>query len=140
MKKYIVYLPYIAWFQAIAATLGSLFFSEIMHLPPCVLCWYQRIFMYPLTILLGVGIWKKDKNIADYALPLSIGGLLVALYHNLLYYGIIPESQAPCSAGVSCTTKFFAWFGFITIPFLSFLAFSTISVMLYIFSRKSKEK
>ena len=116
----------LAWLQAWIATLGSLFFSEIMHFTPCVLCWYQRIFMYPLVFILSIGILRKDKNLPYYVLPLSITGLLIALYHNLLYYGIIPE-VVRCAIGVSCKTRFFAWFGFITIPLLSFIAFTVIS-------------
>lgn len=136
-KKYLLYL---SWVQALVATLGSLFFSEIWHLPPCTLCWYQRIFMYPLAILIAVGIVKKDKNLSDYALSLSIPGLVIAIYHNLLYYKILPESIAPCTAGVSCTTKFFAWFGFVTIPLLSLLAFAIITILMLIYRRKNLKK
>ena len=89
---------------SLTSTLGSLYFSEILKLPPCLLCWYQRIFMYPLVVIFAVGIWKKDKNIPYFALPLSIIGTIIAAYHNLLYYKIIPESLAPCTLGISCTT------------------------------------
>lgn len=122
---------YIAWLQAVAAMAGSLFFSEILHFPPCVLCWYQRITMYPLVLIIAVGIAKKDKDLALYALPLSLIGLGIAIFHNLLYYNIIPEAAAPCLQGVSCTTKFVEYFGFITIPFLSMAAFAVISACLY---------
>lgn len=130
------YLLYAAWTQALVATVGSLFFSEVWHLPPCTLCWYQRIFMYPLVLILGIGIVRKDKNIPFYVLPLSAIGLIIAAFHNLLYYGILPEAAAPCTAGVSCTTKFFAWFGFITIPFLSLVAFAVISATMFFYIRK----
>ncbi len=126
MKKNQLLFLKIAWLQALVATLGSLFFSEVMQLPPCKLCWYQRIVMYPLVWILGVGIYKKDKNSVIYALPLAVIGLLIAVYHNLLYYGVIPESLAPCTLGVSCTTKFFEWFGFVTIPLLSLAGFVVI--------------
>ena len=119
---------YIAWLQAITAMAGSLFFSEILLYPPCVLCWYQRIAMYPLVIILAVGIAKKDKLIAWYALPLSLIGLGISIFHNLLYYKLIPDEIAPCITGVSCTTKFIEYFGFITIPFLSMLSFILVSV------------
>jgi len=91
--------------------------------------------MYPLVLILGVGILRKDKNVFDYALPLSIIGWLISVYHNLLYYKIIPESAAPCVAGVSCTTQFIEYFGFITIPFLSFLGFSIIIISLLIYRK-----
>ena len=124
---------------AATSAMGSLIFSEILKFPPCVLCWYQRIAMYPLVVILAVGIWKKDKNTPLFVLPLSIAGMIIALYHNLLYYNIIPEATAPCVQGISCTTKFIEWFGFITIPFLSLSAFVVITaaVIAHIkFSRK----
>ncbi len=125
---------------ALTSTLGSLYFSEILKLPPCLLCWYQRIFMYPLVVIFAVGIWKKDKNITYFALPLSIIGLIIAAYHNLLYYKIIPESLAPCTLGISCTTKQIEWIGFITIPFLSLLAFIAITLLVLLFKRYSTAK
>jgi disulfide bond formation protein DsbB len=130
---------YIAWAQALVATLGSLYFSEVKHFAPCVLCWYQRIFIYPLVFIIAVGIVKKDKNLPYYVLPLTITGWFISLFHNLLYYGVIPENAAPCLAGVSCTTKFFAWFGFITIPLLSLLAFSLINICMLLARRYSQK-
>lgn len=130
----------LVFFQSLFATLGSLFFSEIMQFPPCVLCWYQRIFMYPLVIIFGVALLTNDKKVVNYALPLSLVGLIIAFYHNLLYYGLIPESIQPCLAGVSCTTQFFAWFGFITIPLLSLVAFSIIvGALVYLLHFGDKE-
>ena len=121
-------LIYIAWVQALIATLGSLFFSEVMGFVPCILCWYQRILMYPLVIILTVGILLRDTRIRYYVLPLSILGLAIALYHNLLYYGIIAEGTfGTCGAGVSCTVRWFEWFGFISIPQLSLIAFTIIT-------------
>ncbi len=118
---------YIAWFQAIVAVIGSLYFSEILKYPPCELCWWQRIAIYPLVAILIVGIIKKDKNLAWYVLPLTIFGLGVSIFHNLVYFNIIPETFAPCINGISCTTKYFEFFGFISIPFLSMLAFILIN-------------
>jgi len=131
---------YIAFTQALVATLGSLFFSEVMHWTPCVLCWYQRIAMYPLVIIFGVGILLKDKIVQYYAWPLIVIGWLIAAYHNLLYYNILPEAAAPCAAGVSCTTKFFAWFGFITIPLLSLTAFTILGALMLIYRRVNIKK
>lgn len=132
LKKYILYF---AFFVALIATLGSLFFSEILHFPPCVLCWYQRIAMYPLVPIFAVGILKKDKNVDFYAWPLIISGAFIGLYHNLLYYNVLSESLAPCIAGISCTTKFTQWLGFITIPFLSLAAFLTLGVTMVIYRK-----
>lgn len=141
MKKFPKkYLLYGAWIQAFLALSGSLFFSEIWHLPPCTLCWYQRVFMYPLVLIIPIGIIRKDKNLPYYVLPLAIIGGVIAFFHNLLYYGVIAESQVPCSAGISCTTKFFEWFGFVTIPFLSFLAFVIISLAMFFYIKLENKK
>lgn len=114
---------------SIIATIGSLFFSEVMKLPPCVLCWYQRICMYPIVIIGSVGLWKKDKNLPLFILPLAIIGLVIAIYHSLLYYKIIPESITPCTTGISCTTKQIELLGFITIPLMSLTAFTLITII-----------
>lgn len=129
---------YIAWSQSLLAMVGSLYFSEFMHLPPCVLCWYQRIAMYPLVLLLAIGILRKDKNVVSYALPLSIGGLIIATYHNLLYYKLLPESVQPCVVGISCTARQLEWFGFITIPLLSVSALAIITVALLLFKKANQ--
>lgn len=123
-------LIFAGWLIATASTLGALFFSEVMELPPCVLCWYQRIFIFPLVILLPLGLFPFDRKIVRYALPLAIVGSLVALFHVLLVAGIIPESIGPCTQGVACTAVQIKWLGFVTIPMLSLLAFSTISALL----------
>lgn len=111
------------------STLGSLYFSEIVKFPPCALCWYQRIFMYPILVVVAVGIWKKDKNLAYFTLPFAIIGLIISAYHNLLYYGIIPEVIQPCTVGVSCTARQLDLFGFVTIPLLSLTAFIFITAL-----------
>ncbi len=129
---------YIALIQAIIALLGSLYFSNIAGYPPCVLCWWQRIFMYPLVLTLIVGILRKDLKVYQYVLPPAILGWLISIYHNLLYYKIIPDTLSPCSTGVSCTTKFIEYWGFITIPFLSFIAFSVIIIAMCEYCRFTK--
>lgn len=123
---------YGAFAISLAAMLGSLYFSEIAKFPPCVLCWYQRIGMYPLVFITGFAIFKKSRDILLPAFVLAGAGWLIGLYHNLLYYKILPEAAAPCIAGVSCTTKFIEWLGFVTIPFLSFVAFTLILIGLII--------
>lgn len=124
-----------AWWMAMISMLGSLYFSDILKYPPCTLCWYQRIFMYPLVLILGIAIYRKDWSVWIYGLPLAIIGWLIAAYHNLLYYGILAESEATCQAGVSCTTKFIEYFGFVTIPFLSLMSFTAIIVLLLLTRR-----
>jgi disulfide bond formation protein DsbB len=130
------YLPYLAWFIALISMVGSLFFSEVMDLPPCVLCWYQRIAMYPLVLIIGIGIINHDSNVKKYALPLSLIGLAIAIYHNLLYYGLIADSIIPCKEGISCTSKQIEWLGFITIPLMALTAFIAISSCLLFYRPK----
>lgn len=134
------YLLFFSWLIATIATFGSLFFSEVMGFPPCVLCWYQRICMYPLTALLLVGLFPVRKDAFNFAFPLVVIGWFISLYHNLLQYEVIPESASPCSQGISCAASYISWFGFITIPFLSFVAFTLIGLLLIIFMRKFNEK
>lgn len=121
-----------AWVQALLAMMGSLYFSEIRHFPPCVLCWYQRIAMYPLVIILAWVMINRVQAWKALILPFSIIGMLIAGYHCLLYYKILPEAIAPCTAGVSCTTQFIEYFGFITIPLLSLIAFTLITALVLI--------
>jgi disulfide bond formation protein DsbB len=127
---------FFAWLVATIATLGSLFFSEVMEYPPCILCWYQRILMYPLVIIFLVGLFPLDKNIFKYSVPFVMLGWLTALYHNLLQYEIISKSMTPCTQGIPCSTKYVNFFGFISIPMLSFIAFSIILTLLFLFLKR----
>ena len=121
---------YAAWVLALVAALVSLFFSEVMKLPPCTLCWYQRICLYPLVVMLPTGVVLRDSRVVLYALPLVIVGFVVAVYHNLLYYGVIPQALSACTAGVPCTTRQINWFGFVGIPLLGLLGFAALLVIL----------
>jgi disulfide bond formation protein DsbB len=124
---------FVVWLTSLVATLGSLFFSEVMRLPPCTLCWYQRVCMYPLVVVSTVGLLRRDRAASLYAWPLALAGLAVAVYHNLLYYHLIPESIVPCTTGVSCTSRQVEWLGFVTIPLMSLTAFAIIAVSLAMF-------
>lgn len=128
---------FICWLLVTISTLGSLFFSYVVGFAPCVLCWYQRIFLFPLVILLAMGLFPLDRSVVKYALPLAIAGWLTAVYHNLLYSGIIPESIQPCSQGVSCTEKYIDLFGFITIPMLSLFSFTLVIALLILLKRRT---
>ncbi len=125
-----------AWLIATVSMLGSLFFSEVMGFAPCVLCWYQRIFMYPLVITLAIGMFPVERGVLKYSLPLAIMGWFVALYHTLLYEGVIPESIQPCRQGVSCTEVYIELFGFVSIPMLSLIAFTIIIALLFTLRRR----
>ena len=125
-------LLYPAWILAIVATAGSLYFSEVRHFVPCVMCWYQRILMYPLVLILGVATYRQDGKAFAYSLPLSVLGMLVALYHVL--HQKIPGfgSAAVCRGGVACDVQYIDWLGFISIPVLSLTAFTGITVLLLV--------
>ena len=129
-------LIFVAWAVSALSTVGSLFFSEVMMLPLCILCWYQRICMYPLSILLFIGLLKLDGSVFRFSFPLTLVGWVIAVYHNLLYYKILPESASPCVKGISCTTVQLEWLGFITIPLLSLIGFTTILILLTFFRIK----
>ncbi len=121
-----------AWVVASAATLGALFFSEVMAVPPCVLCWYQRIFMFPLVVILPLGLFPFDRKVVRYALPLAFGGWLVSVFHVLVWAGVVPEDLKPCTQGVPCAEVHFRWLGFIDIPILSLFAFTTLCALLLV--------
>lgn len=95
--------------------------------------------MYPLIIIIAVGILRKDKKLYQYVLPMSIIGILIAFYQTLLAQGILPDSVAPCVIGASCKTGYTSYFGFITIPMLSFGAFAVITICMFIY-RKTQQK
>ena len=132
-------LVFYAWLIAAASTLGALFFGEIMKLPPCSLCWYQRIFMFPMALILPFALFPFDRGVVRAVVPLTgFGGLLAAL-HVLIVEGIVPERVAPCKQGVPCSETVIEWFGFVTIPLLSFMAFATIAVLLTLALSRSSQ-
>lgn len=122
----------LAWIVAVIAMSGSLYFSEIKNFIPCDWCWYQRILMYPLVLLLGIATFKKDYGIVKYTLPMAALGSIVAFLH----YGeqkfklITSIFGDTCQSGVPCGAAYINWAGFITIPFLSLVAFILIFMLL----------
>lgn len=136
LEKKALFLSFII---GLTATLGSLYLSESRMFTPCKLCWFQRIFMYPMPIILGVALFKKARDVAMYVIPLAVTGGLIAIYHY--YLQINPEPFAPCTTvgfSVSCSETFFAYFGFITIPWMSFSAFILIFVLSYHYLQKNR--
>ena len=123
-------LLFAAWLLASSATAGSLFLSEVMGLPPCSLCWAQRLFMFPLVLVLFAGLFPFEPKTVRFALPLAVVGWGVAGYHVLLTLGVIPESAAPCSEGVSCADVDWALFGVFSIPVLSWCVFTAVTALL----------
>ncbi len=130
-------LLYIAWLIALGGMLGSLYFSEALGWMPCVLCWYQRIALYPLVVILPIGILRHDRLVALYALPLTLIGMFLSGYHSLLQAGVIPEQISPCATtGVSCVTNYGVWFGFVSIPLLSYIAFTLVTIICIILIKR----
>jgi disulfide bond formation protein DsbB len=135
-EKYYILLQkhalFFAFLVALGAMFGSLFFSEIAHFEPCTLCWWQRVFLYPQVIILGVAFWNKDRQARLYTVPLSLIGACIAGYQYIIT-ALAPVSPLGiCSAaGPSCLTNYFTEFGFITSPFMSFTAFVFILVLVF---------
>lgn len=125
-----------AWGIATLSTLAALFIGEIMGQIPCLVCWYQRIFMFPLAIILGIAAFRSDLSVWRYAIPLAGIGAVLAFYHSLLYIGVISESLSPCSQGVSCASADMAIFGVLPLPILSLGSFLSIAALIH-FSRRS---
>ncbi|GEK34923.1 disulfide oxidoreductase [Kurthia sibirica] len=140
MTKKIEFSLLAMWVISLVAMMGSLFFSEVQKYEPCTFCWYQRILMYPLVLIIGVAYLQHNAKIAMTTLIFSIIGTCVALYH----YGIqkIPylhDNAAACGR-VPCTGQYINWFGFVTIPFLSLLAFLLIMGLSIVILKASKEE
>ncbi|ASN05641.1 disulfide oxidoreductase [Virgibacillus necropolis] len=131
---------YFAWLVSIVATLGSLYFSEIRGFIPCELCWYQRIVMYPLSLILGIATFKNDWSVKKYVLPIAIIGWPISLFHYLEQK--IPgfAEIKPCANGAPCSAEYINWLSFITIPFLAFIAFSLIIIFMLLIKSETKSK
>lgn len=133
------YSLHIAWLISIIATLTSLIFSNILGLIPCDLCWYQRIAMYPLVLILGIGILKNEQNVILFALPFTLIGMLISLYQIFLQKFPFINNILPCNANISCAEDQLNLFHLITIPMLSFVGFITI-FSLFIVNQNYKNK
>jgi disulfide bond formation protein DsbB len=133
-------LLFFAWIVATCGTLISLFFSEIVQLPVCVLCWYQRIALYPLVIMLPLALFPFDVSVIRYAMPLVLFGWFVALFHVLVVAEIIPEAAQPCTLGVPCSETHFTLLGFINIPVMSLITFSLLGLLLVLVKKSFIKK
>lgn len=130
---------YLAWLIALVSTLGALFIGEVIGQPPCLLCWYQRIAMFPLAIILGIACFSADTSARRYVLPIAIIGALFALWHSLLFVGVGPDAVQPCTrGGPPCAGDGQTLFGLLPLPFLSLAAFTAIILLLIIPLRKGR--
>jgi disulfide bond formation protein DsbB len=131
------FLPlYSAWTISLLATLGALFVGEILGQTPCLLCWYQRIAMFPLAVLLGIASLNNDGRIGRYATPLSATGSVLASWHVLVFYEVVPTAIEPCGQGPSCRGSDMTVLGGVPLPVLSLVAFVSILGFLHLVARR----
>ena len=127
-----------AWALAMVSTLGALFLGEVMGMTPCVLCWYQRIFMFPLAIILGIAVFAEDRRGALYALPFAVGAVALAGDHTALVAGWVPQWWIPCGSGPSCSQQALVIFDDIQLPWLSLAAFVAITLTLTLYLQRTR--
>lgn len=119
----------LAWLVAAVATGGSLYYSEVAGLIPCELCWFQRIAMYPLSVVLAIAAVRRDFSVRIYVLPVSVAGMLIASYHYWLQWNP-GEGAEFCTAGVPCSAMLVKQFGFVSIPFMAACGFAALTALL----------
>lgn len=128
----------LAWLLAVSATAAALFLGEVMGMVPCQLCWFQRTFMFPLALILGMAAFRADPQGAVYGMALALAGSAVAAYHTTLVAGWVPQGWIPCGAGPSCSDQSLAILGGIQLPWLSLASFVAIGLLLAAYLRKTR--
>jgi disulfide bond formation protein DsbB len=136
-ERFTRYALVAAWTPAALAMLGSLYYSELAHYQPCTLCWYQRIAMYPLVLILGIAAWRRDLAVRVYAIPLAAVGAVIAAYHYLLEWFPAIDTGA-CTVGIPCTQVWFRQFGFVSLPLLALIAFLLVISFLLLARRDAQ--
>ena len=135
VHKYVLELLF---FGILSAVVGSLIYSDIVGFPPCDLCWWQRLFMYPQLIIVGMAWYKKDKTVIDYLVPLSIMGAIISLYQSFIQWGFSSGASGGCVAiGGECAKVYFMQYSYITIPFMSFTVFAYVIALKFVYYHKS---
>ena len=122
--------PRLSWLMALAATLGSLYFSEIAGFIPCELCWYQRIAMYPLVVVLGIAVVRREHGVRRYVIPVAAIGAVISSYHALIQHFPALATGGTCDIGIPCTAAWVWKFGFVSIPFMALVSFAVIVTLL----------
>lgn len=120
----------LAWVVATVTTLGSLYYSQIAHFVPCQLCWYQRIAMYPLVLLLGIAAWRRDRAVRLYVIAQCAVGAAIAAYHSFIQAFPPDGGSSFCTVEAPCTTRYVWQFGFVSLPFMALTAFVFIIVLM----------
>lgn len=137
VHKYILELLF---FGILSAVVGSLIYSDIVGFPPCDLCWWQRVFMYPQLIILAFALYKRDKTVIDYLVPLSIIGAFIALFQSFVQWGFSFGVDGGCVAvGGECAKVYFTQYSYITIPFMSFTVFIYIIALKFVYYHKDRK-
>jgi disulfide bond formation protein DsbB len=126
LDKVSAWMMWIGLAVSIMAIVGSLIYSGIIGYEPCVLCWWQRVLIYPQVILYAIALFKQDRGVFKYALALSLIGIVFALYHNFINFG--GSEFISCGTGTSCTTRYVYEFGFVTIPLMSLFSLITLAI------------
>src|SRR3989338_3975801 len=127
---------------SVVATLGSLAYSEIIKLPPCDLCWYQRALLYPQVVILAVALVKKNRDIYDYVIGLNIIGIIIAGYQYIMQ---MINYSGPCPVGsvagnIGCFAKDVFEFGYITLPLMALSVFVLLVLLTYLYKEHKKDK
>lgn len=122
------YYTYLVLLFSWISMLGSLYYSEVLGITPCTLCWYQRALMYPIAITTFILIIANKKLNEKLVLPVSLLGMIIAAYHYALQKADWNEA-ASCSPAIPCGAENVNYFGFITIPFLALIGFSLITLV-----------
>jgi disulfide bond formation protein DsbB len=134
VHKYILELLF---FGILSSVVGSLVYSDVVGFVPCDLCWWQRIFMYPQLIIVGMALYKKDKTVIDYLVPLSVIGAFIALFHSFVQWGFSFGIEGGCAAvGGECAKVYFTEYSYITLPFMSFTIFMYIIALKFVYYHK----
>lgn len=130
---------WLTWMVALVASVGSLIYSEVIGFEPCRLCWFQRIAMYPLAVVLLVGAMRREAAVRFYALPLALVGLGISIWHYLIQAFPSLSDAASCDPSVPCSARYVDVFGFVSIPFMAGAGFTLISVLLLLYVREPKQ-
>lgn len=122
----------LAWIVALVTTLGSLYYSKVQGYLPCELCWYQRIVLYPWSVILAIAAWRRDSAIRIYAIPVLCIGVVISIYHSWIQWWPPSNGTSLCTAAAPCTLKYVDEFGFVTLPFMALSAAALIIALLSI--------
>ena len=129
----------LAWVVALTATLGSLYYSEVANFIPCKLCWYQRIAMYPLALILGIAAWKRDLAIRRYVIPMAVMGGAISIYHYTIER--FPDlAGSACDPAAPCTFVWVWQFHFISIPFQALTGFALVTALMFLMPRPGDDQ